>query len=66
MSNVFDAVRLAMIDARSTLRAADSAANDMAGLLVGRLGHVDSRHLVALKRELRDFDMRRRCWTYRP
>ena len=66
MSNPFDQVRQAVIDARTQLRAADSVAGSMASLLRGRLRNVDDRYvLAALKRELRDFNLTTKTWKDR-
>jgi hypothetical protein len=63
MDNVFDEVRLAVSQAKDTLRAADMAAADMAALLRGRLHQVKNAHVLReLKRELRDFDMTTGQW----
>lgn len=69
MNNIFDEVRAAVRAAELAQRAADQAALDMAKLLVGRLRSVSSnnlysetRILVALKRELRDFNSVTRQW----
>ena len=63
MNNVFDDMRDAVEDAKRTLRAADFVATGMAKTLLGRLRHVDSRDtLIALKRELQDFDAHRKEW----
>lgn len=63
MSNPFDDVRTAVVQAEEQLRAADGTATDLARLLKGRLRHVRySGHLVALKRELRDFNIHTRGW----
>lgn len=66
MSNPFDQVRQAVIDARTQLRAADSVAGSMASLLCGRLRNVyDPYVLAALKRELRDFNLTTKTWKDR-
>jgi hypothetical protein len=56
-------MRQAVRQAESTLTAADSVATDLAWLLRGRLRRVNrADHLRALKRELRDFNMRTGRW----
>lgn len=62
-ANPFDEVRDAVRAAKTQLDAADSIANSMAGLLVGRLRHVYTpEHLKALKKELRGFNMTTGKW----
>lgn len=66
MSNKFDMMAEAMDEATDTQRAADAMANRMAIFLVGRLRKVNNVWaLHALKRELKDFDMRDRRWVDR-
>jgi len=60
--NRFDEMRMAVTEAEHTLRAADSVADDMAGLLRGRLRKCSPWHLAALKRELSQFDAHRKMW----
>lgn len=60
--NVFDQMRTAMQEARTTLSAADRVAGDMASMLRGRLEHVPAYILADLKRELQRFDAHRRKW----
>lgn len=60
--NPWDAMRAALSQARSVMRAADDHAGVMADLLRGRLRNVPAYHLVALKRELRDFDAHTKRW----
>ena len=62
MSNIFDETRYAVNQAKTTLRAADSVANDMAFLLIGRLHHCSPQTLVRLKRELKNFNSQTREW----
>lgn len=57
MDNIFDDMRRTVNQAKETLRAADSVANDMAFLLRDRIRKVNNTYvLAALKRELRDFN----------
>ena len=60
--NKFDEMKAAVADARGTMLAADSVANDMASMLRGRLRHVRPFHLAALKRELTEFNANTRTW----
>lgn len=60
--NVFDQMREAVTEARTTLSAADNVANSMASLLRGRLKHVSIYTLVELKRELQGFDAHKKEW----
>jgi len=63
MSNAFDDVRAALELAKFQLEAADSVANNMAKLLVGRLRKVGSANaLAALKRELHDYNIQTNKW----
>ena len=66
MNNAWDEIEAALRCARAANNAADSHAESMAALLVGRLRHVRSysgaRALAKLKRELRDFDSRTNTW----
>jgi hypothetical protein len=62
MSNPFDEIRSAMSQAKAQLRAADSVANDMAELLIGRLENVSVWRLAKLKKELSRFDAHRKVW----
>lgn len=62
MSNIWDDMRSAVTEAKSTLQAADVVADKMAGLLVGRLHHVNPWTLVRLKRELAGFDAHKKDW----
>lgn len=56
MSVNWTIMRQAVVEAGTTLSLADSIANDIARLLIGRLRRVDGRTLKQLKAELRDFD----------
>lgn len=60
--SAWQTMRAAVGEAEATFRAADDFAETMAALLVGRLRHVSSRHLAALKRELRAFDAQQKVW----
>lgn len=62
MSNIFDETRRAVSQARETLRAADSVADDMAFLLRGRLRKVSRYNLQQLKRELNSFNSKTGQW----
>lgn len=63
MGNKFDEMRDAVAEAEQVLRAADSCATEMAGLLRGRLRKVGNVFaLTELKRELQDFDAHRKEW----
>lgn len=63
MSNAFDEMRLAMIEAQSRVRAADSVAGEMARLLRGRLKFCPNNLVADLKKELRDFNIHTKEWT---
>lgn len=63
MANKFDEMRQAVQEAKNTLDAADSVADDLARMLIGRLHRVQSSYTLAkLKRELRDFNMHTSSW----
>jgi hypothetical protein len=62
MSNIWDDMREAVSQSRTTLNAADHAAESMGSLLMGRLKHVDKWTLVQLKRELTKFDAQKMEW----
>ena len=63
MQNAFDEIERAKRQADELNRALDRQATSLAGLLKGRLRHVDWKDdLRALKRELRDFDMTTGKW----
>jgi hypothetical protein len=55
---------LAIADARRTVANGDIIIRELAALMVGRLRTADihSQKLVALKRELRDFDCNTKKW----
>ena len=52
----------AIESAEDQLRRADVAAERMARILRGRLRRCRAYDVAALKRELRDFDLRSECW----
>jgi hypothetical protein len=58
----FEEMVEAVRDARRTIHAADSQANDVAYLLEGRLRHCDGYVLAKLKRELKDFNPHTKEW----
>lgn len=60
--NPFDQVRVAVSQARSQMRAADSVVNDLADLLEGRLRKVSVYRLQKLKRELKGFNAKTKTW----
>jgi len=62
MSDSFQLVRIAIREAEATFRAANNSANNVAGLLEGRLRHVDHDTLVSLKRELTQFNSHTGKW----
>ena len=49
-------------EAENALRDADNIVKEIAPLLVGRLRHANGAQLAALKKELRDFDLRTWKW----
>jgi hypothetical protein len=61
--NVFDQMREAMKEARQRIASADVVANDIAWMLKGRLRHVSDEALIALKRELSQFNSKTKRWT---
>jgi hypothetical protein len=61
--NPHDLMRAAVQQARSTMTAADNAANSMAELIDGRLKHVSGYHLAKLKKQLRSFNMHTQRWA---
>jgi len=63
MSNIFDDMRAAMRDARTTLAAADSVAEELGRMLVGRLNRCNTWTLRRLKRELRNFNITTGRWN---
>ena len=60
--NAYDQMRQAVQEAKVTMNAADSVANTMGQMLVGRLQRVDESTLRRLKRELRDFNIHTGRW----
>lgn len=60
--NAWDQMRSALAEARAQLVAADSVADRLADMLVGRLRKVDRDHLRQLKRELAHFNARTGKW----
>ena len=61
--NKFEDMRQAVSEAEQTMRAADSVAESMARMLVGRLRKVNSSYVLSqLKRELQDFNMHTSTW----
>ena len=63
MGNPFDEMADAVHSAHLTLRAADSQATRMAGVLQGRLRCVcNTDTLCALKKEIHDFNMNTMEW----
>lgn len=62
IENPWNETRKAVQRSRYLLEAVDSIAQSMASLLVGRLRRVSPHTLVALKRELKDFDAHRKAW----
>lgn len=63
MQNPFDEMRSAVQAAKDTLRAVDQQADAMAGLLAGRLRHVNRDTLAQLKRELQGFNASTKKWA---
>lgn len=62
MSNIFDDMYAAVDDAKLTMKAADAAINKIAYILCGRLRHADRSILTKLKRELQQFDAKKKEW----
>ena len=60
--SAYDIMRDAMIEAQTTMRAADSVADTMALLLKGRLRKVSRYHLKMLKKELSQFNAHKGKW----
>ena len=58
----WDEFRCAFNTARSTMNQADSVADSMADMLVGRLQKCSGHTLAKLKRELRDFNIQTHEW----
>lgn len=64
MDNPFDSIQAAIRQARETRQACKAHATAMASLLRGNLRDVgNSDHLVALKKELRDFNIHTGRWN---
>lgn len=63
MSNKWDEMRAAYVDAKIQVKAADAIADDMAGMMVGRLRRVNQYTLVNLKKELKSFNIHTGRWT---
>jgi hypothetical protein len=55
-------MRAAYVEAEETVRAADGIVNSMAKMLIGRLRKANPSLCVALKRELRDFNISTKRW----
>lgn len=62
MSNAADSVRTLISETKVLRRAVEDNADVMAELLRGQLRSVSSRHLDALKRELRDYNIHTGNW----
>ena len=62
MSNAADSVRTLISETEVLRRAVEDNADVMAELLRGQLRSVSSRHLDALKRELRDYNIHTGNW----
>jgi len=60
--NKWDEMREAYVEAEGTVRAADGIVNSMAKMLIGRLRKANPSLCVALKRELRDFNISTKRW----
>ncbi len=60
--NIFDDMRAKIQEAEDTLRAADSCADSLAIVLIGRLRHVKSYRLQQLKKELKKFNSQTGRW----
>lgn len=58
----WDTMRDAISDAKRTMNQANEMAKQIAGLLRGRLRHVDPDVLKQLKRELQEFDAQQKVW----
>lgn len=58
----WDDFRCAFSTARDTMDQADSVADSMAAMLVGRLDKCSGHTLAKLKRELRDFNIQTYKW----
>jgi hypothetical protein len=60
-------MRQALTNARQTMNAADNVAAELAGMLPGRLRKIsDTSTLIALKRELKDFNIQTGRWRDKP
>lgn len=62
MSNPFDDMRAAVVQARDLNRAVDSQVNTLVDLIEGRLEHVSAYRLQKLKRALARFNANTRTW----
>ena len=62
----WDDFRCAFDAARSTMRQADSVADHMGNMLVGRLHKCSGHTLAKLKRELRNFNIQTHQWKDEP
>lgn len=61
--NAFDQMTQAVEEAKTTLRAADNVATQMARMLDGRLRSVESHYALSnLKNELRDYNIHTGEW----
>ncbi len=60
--NPYEEMREVVTRAKQTIEAADRVANDVAGLLRGRLHKVCDYNLKQLKRELRDYNIHTGTW----
>jgi hypothetical protein len=60
--NQFDQMRAAMCDAEAQMRAADDVADQMLGMLLGRLRKCSTYRLKRLKRELQSFNAHTGEW----
>jgi len=62
MENPFDEVRKNLDKAKLLNKAADDCADSMARILKGRLRHVSPYVLDEIKKELTQFDAKRKVW----
>jgi len=62
MASKFDEVTAAVAEARETIAAADRLYIRMGSMLRGNLRKCSDWDLVALKRELQDFDAHKKTW----
>lgn len=60
--NQYDAFKQAMIEAKTTMSAADAVADKMAEIIQGRLRKVSPYYLKRLKRELSQFNSNTGKW----